>query len=358
MGKYKVYVYAICKNEEQFAARWMRSMQEADNVYVLDTGSSDRTVEKLLSLGAHVTQEIIAPFRFDTARNRSLALVPPDGDICVCTDLDECFLPGWRQKVEDAWAQGADQLRYKYVWNFTETGQEDTVFYADKIHARNGFSWVHPVHEVLQFDLGTPRRALAAGVQLNHYPDPQKSRAQYLPLLELSVAECPDNDRNMHYLGREYFFHGQWDKCIYTLKQHLALPSAAWHDERCASHRYIARAYGEKGSESEQERHLLFACGEAPHLREPWMDLAHFAYARMDWPQLLYACERALKIHDRPRTYMTEGACYGALPYDLLAVACFHLGLKQRAQEAIDAALAYEPGNERFQQNKAWIEKM
>lgn len=357
MAQYQIYVYAICKNEEQFAARFMESMREADGVYILDTGSTDKTVEKLRNLGAHVTQEIIEPFRFDTARNRSLELVPKDADICVCVDLDECFVPGWRQGVENAWKKGADQLRYKYVWRFLPNGQEDVVFYADKMHARQGFCWTHPVHEVL-FCQKTPRRVLAEGVQLNHYPDAQKSRAQYLPLLELSVQEDPLDDRNLHYLGREYCFHGQWDKCIKTLKKHLALPTASWKDERCASCRYIARAYGEKGNAYDQERYLLFACAEAPHLREPWMDLAHLAYTRMDWPQLLYACERALKITDRPLTYMTEGACYGALPYDLLSVACFHLGLKKRALEAIEAAIARSPNDERLANNRAWIERM
>ena len=32
MGTYKVCVYAICKNEEKFADRWMDSMGEADLV--------------------------------------------------------------------------------------------------------------------------------------------------------------------------------------------------------------------------------------------------------------------------------------------------------------------------------------
>ena len=45
MGNYRVYVYAICKNERAFAARWMQSMREADGVYVLDTGSTDGTPE-------------------------------------------------------------------------------------------------------------------------------------------------------------------------------------------------------------------------------------------------------------------------------------------------------------------------
>lgn len=358
MGRYKIYVYAICKNEAQFVSRYMASMREADGVYVLDTGSTDDTVKRLKKEGAHVAEEIISPWRFDTARNRSLEFVPRDADICVCTDLDECFLPGWRQKVEDAWAQGTEQLRYKYVWSFFSDGREDIIFYADKIHARHGFTWTHPVHEVLKYTLGEPRRLLCEGVQLNHYPDLQKSRAQYLPLLELSVREYPQDDRNLHYLGREYYFHGRWDDCIQTLKQHLKLPAATWRDERCASLRYIAAAYGEKGDSYQQERYLLRAAGEAPHLREPWLDLARFAYNDMNWPALLYFCERALKIHDRPRTYMTEGASFGALPHDLLSVAAFHLGLKEKALLAIHAALALEPGNERLLKNRKWIEKM
>ena len=60
MGNYKVYVYAICKNEEQFVSRYMASMGEADGVYILDTGSTDNTVQKLREEGAFVTQEEIA----------------------------------------------------------------------------------------------------------------------------------------------------------------------------------------------------------------------------------------------------------------------------------------------------------
>ena len=47
MYKYKVCVYAICKNELQFVDRWMESMSEADLIVVTDTGSDDGTVERL-----------------------------------------------------------------------------------------------------------------------------------------------------------------------------------------------------------------------------------------------------------------------------------------------------------------------
>ena len=232
----KIVVYAICKNEAQFVSRWIKSMSEADQIVVLDTGSTDDTVERLRTLGAQVTVETICPWRFDVARNRSLELVDPDADICVCTDLDEVFHPGWRKALESAWIPGTTQATYRYTWSFRPDGGEGVVFWYEKIHARHGYRWVHPVHEVLEWmGPGQPGLKVSAeGVQLDHHPDPKKSRAQYLPLLELEVAEAPQDDRSVHYLGREYLFHSRWDDCIRILTQHLTMPSATWADERAA----------------------------------------------------------------------------------------------------------------------------
>ena len=66
----KIVVYAICKNERSFADRWMASMSEADEVCVLDTGSTDGTPQRLEELGAKVSVQVITPWRFDVARNR------------------------------------------------------------------------------------------------------------------------------------------------------------------------------------------------------------------------------------------------------------------------------------------------
>ncbi|MFQ9858561.1 MAG: hypothetical protein ACLRWL_01125 [Evtepia gabavorous] len=74
----KIVVYAICKNERPFADRWMASMSEADEVCVLDTGSTDGTPQRLEELGAKVSVQVITPWRFDVARNQSLELVPED----------------------------------------------------------------------------------------------------------------------------------------------------------------------------------------------------------------------------------------------------------------------------------------
>ena len=359
MNRYRICVYAICKNEAAFVDRWMDSMSEADEIVVLDTGSTDDTVERLRARGAQVTVEVIFPWRFDTARNRSLALVPEDADICVCTDLDEVFHPGWRAALEDVWRGDTQQARYRYTWSFHPDGSEGVVFWYEKIHSRHGWQWTHPVHEVLSRTDGQTavHQVTVEGVQLDHHPDNTKSRGQYLPLLELSVQEAPEDDRNMHYLGREYFYYGRWDDCIRTLQRHLAMPSAVWADERAASMRYIARALEEKGDVSATRNWLLRAIVEAPHLREPYTDLAMLLYRQSDWPGVLYFTACALEIRERPRSYICEAAPWGSLPHDLRAIAWYQLGHPEDALAEAKAALSLSPTDTRLQNNVKAIEE-
>lgn len=352
----KICVYAICKNEVGFARRWYQSMSEADEVVVLDTGSTDGTPELLELLGARVTREKIVPWRFDAARNRSLELVGSDVDLCVCTDLDEVFRSGWREKAERVWAQGADQLRYRYAWSHKPDGSDDVVFWSEKMHARHGWKWVNPVHEVLSWQGTEPPRILAVpGIQLDHFPDDSKSRGQYLPLLELAVREQPENDRNMHYLGREYFFYRRWEDCIRTLKRHLALPSATWAEERCASMGYIAKSYDQLGQGRQAERWYLRAIAEAPWQREPWLDYGLHLYGEENWAGLLFVALRALEIRERPQTYLTRGDAWGALPYDLAALGAYYTGDRKTSLSMAEEAVRLEPENERLRRNLALI---
>lgn len=346
----KIIIYAIAKNEAKFAERFMSSCAGADGVYVLDTGSTDGTPELLRELGAHVETAIIDPWRFDTARNVSLGMLPEDVDVCICLDLDEVLCPGWREALEAAWPTGVTRARYTYVWSHQPDGGDGVVFFADKIHARRGYRWLHPVHEVLAADAPENSVTIPA-LRIDHWPDDSKSRGQYLPLLELSVQENPDDDRNMHYLGREYMFHGRWGDAIATLMRHLAMPSATWKAERAASMRYIARCCDALGDWRSAVHWLERAAEEAPTQREAPYALAMLYYRREDWPLCRYWAMRTLSIAVRDNNYITEPEAWGAEPYDIMAIASWQLGHYQDAVTAAEKAVELEPGNERLRKN-------
>ncbi len=352
----RIYVYAIAKDEAAFAGRWMASMAEADGVYVLDTGSSDGTAQALEALGAHVTAERIEPWRFDTARNRSMELAPDDADILVCTDLDEVLLPGWRRALEAAWRPGCTTARYEYVWSFNADGSDGVKFWYEKVHKPGVCRWVRPVHEVLEYSV--PRVYCdVPGMRLEHHPDPAKSREGYLALLEMSVAESPEDDRNRHYLGREYMFRGRWEDAVRTLREHLAMPTAVWRPERAASMRYIARSLAALGRREEAELWLLRAVFEAPEQREALVDLARLMAAEGRWAECERYCRRALDIRVRDMSYTTDPAAWGALPWDLLSLACWNQGRRTWALNCAKTALQLAPGDERIRRNAAYMEE-
>lgn len=215
----KITVYTICKNESQFVERWLDSMSEADYIVVLDTGSTDDTYEKLSNDNrvTVVRQEKISPWRFDVARNISIDMCPKDTDIFVCTDLDEILTPGWADKIRNKWESGDyNILWYKYSWSHDEDGNPNNVFWYNKIHSKD-FYWKHPVHEEI-----TARDGIEVkmgyidenDILLHHYPDGNKSRSSYLPLLEMRYKEDSNSIRTGFYLVREYMFHNLYDSAI------------------------------------------------------------------------------------------------------------------------------------------------
>ena len=346
----KIWVYAIAKNEKQFCERFMASCAGADGVSVLDTGSTDGTAARLRELGAQVAVVELVPWRFDGARNLSMQMLPEDVDVCICLDLDEVLAPGWREALEAAWTAGTTRGRYLYVWSHDANGGDGVTFYADKIHARHGYHWRYPVHEVLMTDAPEVQRVIP-GLRIDHWPDSRKSRASYLPLLELAVREDPDNDRNMHYLGREYMFYRHWGKAMETLMRHLALPTATWDAERAASMRYIARCCEALGDTRSAAHWLIRAAEEAPTQREAPYELTRLYYGMEQWALCRYWAMRTLHITERDNNYMTDPAAWGSGPYDYKAVAEWHLGLYDEALDAARAALALEPDNQRLKNN-------
>lgn len=352
----KICVYAIAKNEENFVDRWVRSMSEADEIYVLDTGSSDQTVKKLREAKVNVVIKPVVPFRFDVARNESLRLVPIDTDICVCTDLDEVFLPGWRSELEKAWSCDVTRARYNYNWKLDCNDKPIVNFYIDKIHERKNYTWKHPVHEVLVSN-NKENFITLDNITLNHYPDSNKSRASYLPLLELSVREDPEDDRNMHYLGREYMYYGEWEKCIDTLKKHLNLRGATWKDERCASMRFIARSYINLGDYSSAIKWLDKAIKEAPYLRDAYVEKALFSYKLGNFLEVERDCLLALNIKENRKSYINESFSWDGTVYDLLAISNYYQRRYEYANYFNDLALEMDPNNERLKNNKLVYEQ-
>jgi tetratricopeptide (TPR) repeat protein len=347
----KIAVATIAKNEEQFVKRWAESCADADYRLILDTGSTDGSHEQYReTFAGHETTSVAVnktfdPWRFDNARNHALSLIPDNVDYVIWLDMDELLTPGWRKALETFLKENptVNRPRYKYVWSWKEDGTEGLTYAGDKIHSRSDYRWKHPVHEVLK-PLNGERQGFVPGLEIHHHPDHFKSRSQYLPLLEMAVAEDPDDDRNQFYLAREYYFHGQFDKASEHFHNHIKLSN--WMPEVAASYRYLAKIEPDKGNQW-----LLRACSIDPSRRESWVALADYYHQQKMWQSCRDACFNALSIETKPLDYLCEELAWGERAADLMALSCHKLGLKEQAIMYGELAVELNPNDERLQTN-------
>lgn len=342
----KIAVSAISKNEAQFVQRFCDSAKDADLICIADTGSTDDTVKLALECGAKVYDICITPWRFDLARNAALALLPRDIDVVISLDLDEVLEPGWREEIERVWTKNTTRLRYKFDWGCGIS------FFYEKIFARHGYRWHHPVHEYPKPD-GRIQEVYAHTDKLlvTHLPDNTKSRGQYMPLLELAVVEDPRCPRNAFYHARELTFYARWDEAIVALNKYLAMPEATWANERAYAMRLLGKSYSEKGSATEALKWFRLAVAEAPGTREPWVELSTQCYRLGMWSESYAAAKSALQITDKQAVYTMDPSVWTEKPWDYASIAAWNLGLKDEAVNLCRKALELAPTDQRLQSN-------
>ena len=347
----RIAVVSIMKNESKHIKRWKESANDADALYILDTGSDDDSVSIAKELGINVYQADIQPWHFGNARNFLLDMLPTDIDYIINLDLDEVLIDGWRGHLESM-DQTITRPRYNYTWSWNDDGTPGLQYNGDKIVRRNGYKWVNAVHEVMTPVDGLVEKQGFIGLQIEHHADNTKSRGSYLPLLALDVEENPNNDRNRYYYARELFFRGQYPEAINQFKHHLSMPEARWDAERAWSMRYLAKMIP-----TERESWLLKACAEYPAGREPWFDLAQYYYSKQDFAGCLFAAVKTLNIKDSQGLYLNESDAWGWKPHDVAALGAYNVGSYETALIQGHIALRLNPNDTRLQDNIRFYEE-
>lgn len=215
----RIIVYTIMKNELKNIESWLENIKDADGIYVLDTGSTDGSYEKMLEMGKlypqlHVEQNIYDDFRFDIARNDNLAMVPNMDDIiCWTIDLDERFTDNWYEKTKRVVENNPNfyKLNYWYACQHDQFGNVIDKHIYDKCHQRIGASWSEPIHEILTY--GDYESNYNEGnilideneIFIHHYQNLDTNRSpQYIKLLKERLEIDKYDIEAMHHLTTEY----------------------------------------------------------------------------------------------------------------------------------------------------------
>jgi len=343
----KIAVYALCKNEIDNVKDWYESCKDADLIVVTDTGSTDGSLEALSHLPVELKQAKIIPWRFDDAFNIALCNLPEDVDICIRLDFDERLRPGWKEALLSVWQHNTTRLRYPYVWNWNKDGTPDREWYGDRIHSRKDYRWSGATHEGLYKRSGNEVEVYTESLRIDQF-HVVKPRPNDITLLEEEVRDNPTNSRMLGYLAREYYFINEYDKAIDVYHRFLNLNPDL--QELIQAYCYLAKC-----DKQNEIKWLDQAIQTTGIYREPYMDLALIYYRNSEWDKCLAACENALKIVDKPNSYICLGENYTWLPHDLLSISHYHLGNLNEAVHHSELAVKYSPEDKRLTDNLALI---
>ncbi|MGE5482584.1 MAG: glycosyltransferase [Bacteroidota bacterium] len=218
----------IAKNEEAFLCACLESLAgEVDEIVVVDTGSTDRTVEIATAAGAKVVHEEWKN-DFSVARNR--ALDEATGDWVLVVDADERLASGQagrlRELVSRAEAEGYDGYLVQIV-NFPDNEEARTITHRVGLFRRRPeYRWEGKIHE--QIGPAITRhggRIVASDLKFDHYgydPRVRKAKGKEARNTRMILQELRKNPGNpfMHYnLGQEHYGAGRFEEAVVHLRR-------------------------------------------------------------------------------------------------------------------------------------------
>lgn len=356
----KICVYAIAKNEEKNVEKWVKSMKPADHIIVLDTGSTDKTVELLSSLGVEVHEKHYDEFRFDTARNDSLDLVPDEYNIRVCTDLDEFWeSDDWADILREEWDEKKPRALYNYVWSHTETGGNGKEFILNKIHGKDpNLRWDGVVHEHLM-DMTTHSRQftefidLRSKLTLHHYPDYKRDKKFYLDLIKKRVEENPKDHQAWFLWGNEEKAKGSIKEALkaysYLIEHADEFPELdIW--EKASLYYNVGYCNLRLNNAIAAMRSFCQGIAENKYYRDNYLGLGDILICSELYDMAIGILTEGLNMKQPIRCWMDDPVVWSYGFYNLLSVAYAKKGEYDRALGYAAKALSYEPSNPFLQQ--------
>lgn len=321
-----IAVCMIVKNEEEVLGRCLASIAGLwDELIVVDTGSTDRTIEIAESHGAKVLHyDWIAPGNKGEARNFGIAHAVSQWIFVI--DADEVLLnaPQVRATVLGSQADAIMPQFNNYV-----NGQITLSWLQVRAFQRGRYVYKYREHEVPVSVNEQPHVQSAPEIIIEHRaPDGRQTgkNAPMMARLALDVEENPDDPHPLYFYHRECGNQGDNQRAIELGQRYLHLTRNGNYIQ-AEVYANMAMAYQDLGNGKEATKHMALAAACEPHKRE-WLYRLAILYTHQNlWnPALavLRAAAELMPTEDRQwepqltaRIYDLMGICQRNYAHDL-----------------------------------------
>lgn len=347
----------IVKNEEKHIARCLDSMAGlVDEMIVVDTGSTDRTVEIVSSYTPNVYSY---PWTDDFSDARNYSFSKATMEYCMWMDADDVLEETEKEKflqLKQSLSPDTDIVMMKYHTAFDEAGIPSFSYFRERwIRNSSRYRWVGAVHEVippngkvLYSDIAICHRKTGAG-------DPDRNLRIYQKMLEEGKVLEP---RQQYYYGRELYYHRKYEEAVSVFEQFLLSPDG-WIENKIEACSICADCYSRLGKEQTALTTLLRSMSFDLPRAELCCEIGKYFLEHGNYHIAVYWYETALHT---PRNEYAGGFvlpdCYDYIPLLQLCVCYDKMGNRQKAKEYNERAGVCKPYSRAYLYNKQYFDSL
>lgn len=240
-----INIVIMVKNAgDEFRNILTRNLPYVDRWTILDTGSTDNTVEIVKEVfknkRGNLYEESFINFR--DSRNRALELAGTDCFFNIMLDDTYVLNGNIREFLE--FVRGDDVVD---SYSITIDNCIDIQYISNRItKSSRGLKYINLMHEIIQSENNlNVQIPLNYGCIIDINSGYMKNRTsnrknQDIEILKKMYEDDPNDSRTLYYLGDSYIGLQEWDKAIGYFRQRISHPNVGYRDEVQDSLYYIA----------------------------------------------------------------------------------------------------------------------
>ena len=347
-------VCLIVKDEQDVIGRCLNcACKFADEIVVVDTGSTDNTVSEVKK---YTDKVYFFKWRDDFSAARNFAFDMAACELVMWLDADDVVTDENCKKIAALKNSfdGYDMAILPYAAAFD--GDTPTFVYnRERIFRRDkNYRFVGAVHEAV-----TPSgRILYSDAAIWHKKVKENEPMRNLRIFQKLIASGTAlDDRQKFYYGRELLFNKMYREAIAVLENFLR--GGGWSVNKSEACLNLYTAYKELGMEERALASLLRGFTIAPPDSQSCCILGEWFMKKGEIDAAIYWYEAALKASDNASAGGFINRDYGGfIPYMQLCVLYDRLGDFEKARAYNEAAGRLEPLNASYLSNVKYFEKL
>lgn len=347
----------IVRDEEAVLNRCLASAAAlADEIVIVDTGSSDRTKE----IASRYTDRI---FDFawidDFAAARNFSFSKGTKDFLMWLDADDVIEPGDLTaflSLKAGLTLETDMVMAPYHTALDADGNPLFTYYRERIMRREaGFLWRGAVHEAIPPD----GQIVYTDAAVTHRKEKASDPDRNLRIFRKLLAEGKQLDpREQFYYAQELYYHKEYAQAKKILIAFLDRDEG-WVENKIDGCRHLAYCYLAEGKRDRALSALFDTFRYDLPRAETLCEIGQLFLEQNALQQAAYWYKQALSVHRQDATgAFVLPDCYDYLPSIQLCVCYDRMGNHALAEEYNEQAGRYKPWDSVYLHNKAYFSSL